>query len=123
MEFSTLELYTAAPYILSGLFACESQRSIAPYHMELQIDGISAFDRTIASTTSLLMMARLALLALIAFKFGLGFAAALGIGSFLINLISAPLVPLLTLGEKPLVWKLSGYAMWPAFFIALDAAW
>lgn len=123
MELSTLELYTAAGYILSGLFAGESQRSIAPHHLELQIEGISAFDKTIASTTSLLMMARLALLALIAFKFGLGFAAALGIGSFLINLISAPLVPLLTLGEKPLVWKLSGYAMWPTFFIALDAAW
>ena len=70
MEFSTQEFYIAAAYILSGLFALESQRSIAPYHMELQIDGISAFDKTIASTTSLLMMARLALLGLIAFKFG-----------------------------------------------------
>lgn len=116
MELSSQEFNTAIWFIISGLLAGEAQRSF--YHLDLQISSISELDKFIGWSAHSLMMARRVLLIWIAFQIGLLFAAALFVASFLIGLVSAILVPLITLGERPIVWKLSGYAMWPAFIIS-----
>lgn len=118
MEFSSQELYAGAAYVLSGIFAAEAQRSTTRHHINLAIRGISEFDKLISSTTLFLQIGRYAFLAFVAFKIGLVFAVALGVGSFVTALVVAALLPLLMGGEQPLVWKLSGYAMWPAFIAA-----
>ena len=118
MEFSTQELYAAGAYILSGLFAAEAQRSTTRHHINLVIYGISEFDKFISSTTLFLQIGRYAFLVFVAFKFGLLSAVALGVSSFVISFVDAILLPWVMGGEQPLVWKISGYAMWPAFIAA-----